>query len=39
MTLVRDGAVAVEALNPSDVDSGVAAHYGDPSGPPVWPGV
>src|SRR6478735_8591792 len=24
------GAVAVEALAPSDVDAGVAAHYGDP---------
>ena len=24
------GAVAIEALDPSDVDAGVAAHYGDP---------
>src|SRR5262245_19726739 len=24
------GAVAVESLNPSDVDVGIAAHYGDP---------
>jgi hypothetical protein len=24
------GAIAVEALDPSDVDAGVAAHYGDP---------
>ena len=24
------GAVAVEALDESDVDAGVAAHYGDP---------
>ena len=28
--LTATGAVAVEALNPSDVDAGVAAHYGDP---------
>jgi folate-binding protein YgfZ len=28
--LAAPGAVAVEALNPSDVDAGVAAHYGDP---------
>ena len=28
--LDRTGAVAVEALDPSDVDAGVAAHYGDP---------
>jgi folate-binding protein YgfZ len=28
--LAASGAVAVEALDPSDVDSGVAAHYGDP---------
>jgi folate-binding protein YgfZ len=30
VTLARAGAVAVEALDPSDVDAGVAAHYGDP---------
>ena len=29
--LTATGAVAVEALNPSDVDAGVAAHYGDPT--------
>ncbi len=29
--LTATGAVAVEALNPSDVDAGVAAHYGDPN--------
>src|SRR5215831_9676059 len=28
--LAVPGAVAVEALAPSDVDAGVAAHYGDP---------
>jgi tRNA-modifying protein YgfZ len=28
--LADTGAVAVEALDPSDVDAGVAAHYGDP---------
>lgn len=28
--LAVDGAVAIEALEPSDVDAGVAAHYGDP---------
>src|SRR5262245_44637681 len=28
--LAATGAVAVESLNPSDVDAGVAAHYGDP---------
>jgi folate-binding protein YgfZ len=28
--LSTSGAVAVEALDPSDVDAGVAAHYGDP---------
>jgi folate-binding protein YgfZ len=28
--LSTTGAVAVEALDPSDVDAGVAAHYGDP---------
>ena len=28
--LTVDGAVAIEALEPSDVDAGVAAHYGDP---------
>ena len=28
--LTAAGAVAVEALDPSDVDAGVAAHYGDP---------
>lgn len=30
MTLTAPGAVAIDALNPSDVDAGVAAHYGDP---------
>lgn len=30
MTLTMAGAVAVDALDPSDVDAGVAAHYGDP---------
>ncbi len=30
MMLTAAGAVAVEALDPSDVDAGVAAHYGDP---------
>jgi folate-binding protein YgfZ len=30
MMLIGSGAVAVEALDPSDVDAGVAAHYGDP---------
>jgi folate-binding protein YgfZ len=30
MTLATPGAVAVEALDPSHVDAGVAAHYGDP---------
>ena len=28
--LTASGAVAIEALDPSDVDAGVAAHYGDP---------
>ena len=28
--LTAAGAVAIEALDPSDVDAGVAAHYGDP---------
>ncbi len=28
--LAATGAIAIEALNPSDVDAGVAAHYGDP---------
>ena len=28
--LTATGAVAIEALDPSDVDAGVAAHYGDP---------
>ena len=30
MTLATPGAVAVDALDPSHVDAGVAAHYGDP---------
>lgn len=30
MTLAAAGAVAVDALDPSDVDAGIAAHYGDP---------
>jgi folate-binding protein YgfZ len=28
--MLSSGAIAVEALDPSDVDAGVAAHYGDP---------
>jgi folate-binding protein YgfZ len=30
LMLSTAGAVAIEALDPSDVDAGVAAHYGDP---------
>ena len=30
MMVTKPTAVAVEAIDPSDPDAGVAAHYGDP---------